>query len=103
MRNWLTRSGRLGIRGRLSIQGRVARGRGVLLGCKLLAPRGGVVQLGERRVRNVKVGSSILLGSTICSDRSKMSALHPIAAAEAVEFRTAGIDLGGRSRQVVLD
>ena len=36
-----------------------------LLRCKLLAPRGAVAQLGERRVRNAKVGSSILLGSTI--------------------------------------
>ncbi len=37
---------------------------GLLLGCRLLAPRGAVAQLGERRVRNAKVGSSILLGST---------------------------------------
>ncbi len=40
------------------------RGCGLLLECKLLAPRGAVAQLGERRVRNAKVGSSILLGST---------------------------------------
>ena len=40
------------------------RGRGLLLGCRLLAPCGAVAQLGERRVRNAEVGSSILLGST---------------------------------------
>ena len=32
--------------------------------CTLPATRGAVAQLGERRVRNAKVGSSILLGST---------------------------------------
>ena len=36
----------------------------VLAGCKLPAACGAVAQLGERRVRNAKVGSSILLGST---------------------------------------
>ena len=41
------------------------RGGRELIRCKLLAPRGAVAQLGERRVRNAKVGSSILLGSTI--------------------------------------
>ena len=39
-------------------------GCGLLLGCRLLAPCGAVAQLGERRVRNAEVGSSILLGST---------------------------------------
>ena len=37
---------------------------GVLLGCRLITRRGAVAQLGERRVRNAEVGSSILLGST---------------------------------------
>ncbi len=36
----------------------------MLLQGKLFAPNGAVAQLGERRVRNAKVGSSILLGST---------------------------------------
>ena len=35
-----------------------------LLGCKLFTPTGAVAEQGERRVRNPKVGSSILLGST---------------------------------------
>ncbi len=35
-----------------------------LFGCRLIAPRGAVAQMGERRVRNAKVRSSILLGST---------------------------------------
>ncbi len=39
------------------------RGGRLLLRCKLSTPRGAVAQLGERRVRNAKVGSSILLGS----------------------------------------
>ncbi len=59
--SWLIR---FGLQGRLTIQERVSRGCGLLLGCRLLAPRGAVAQLGERRVRNAKVGSSILLGST---------------------------------------
>ena len=37
---------------------------GCLRGCRLLASYGAVAQLGERRVRNAEVGSSILLGST---------------------------------------
>ena len=35
-----------------------------LLGCKLITPTGAVAQQGERRVRNAKARSSILLGST---------------------------------------
>ena len=45
------------------------RGCELLPGCRLLAPCGAVAQLGERRVRNAKVGSSILLGSTNCIDK----------------------------------
>ncbi len=52
------------MRGRLMTWGCVLRGCASLLGCRLIAPRGAVAQLGERRVRNAKVGSSILLGST---------------------------------------
>ncbi len=46
------------------IRERLWRGCESLLGCRLHAPCGAVAQLGERRVRNAKVGSSILLGST---------------------------------------
>lgn len=51
-----------------SIAPRVRAGLGILRGADnsamLGSPRGAVAQLGERRVRNAKVGSSILLRST---------------------------------------
>ena len=40
------------------------RGSRLLFECRLLVLCGAVAQLGERRVRNAEVGSSILLGST---------------------------------------
>ncbi len=52
------------IRRRLMIRRRGWRGGRLLLRHRLSIPRGAVAQLGERRVRNAKVGSSILLGST---------------------------------------
>ncbi len=51
--------------GKLMISLPLGRGGRLLLRYKLSTPRGVVAQLGERRVRNAKVGSSILLGSTI--------------------------------------
>ena len=52
------------MRGRSVISLLLGRGGRLLLRYKLSAPCGAVAQLGERRVRNAKVGSSILLGST---------------------------------------
>ncbi len=48
----------------------------MLTGYRLFAACGAVAQLGERRVRNAKVGSSILLGSTNliwCADSGAIS------------------------------
>ena len=46
--------------GRLAMRSILGRGCRLLLGCRLIAPRGVVAQLGERRVRNVQFDEKIL-------------------------------------------
>ena len=49
--------------------------RGIKLVHNIISCCGAVAQLGERRVRNAKVGSSILLGSTIFPQKIQRSSV----------------------------
>ena len=69
--------------------------------CQIGGRFGAVAQLGERRVRNAKVGSSILLGSTIISIKALfymlfMSERPPLAAGWRINPWLFGVAGGGR-------